>query len=346
MARVGIVGIGFMGWIHYLAYQRVRGMNVAAICTRDAKKRAGDWRGIQGNFGPPGEQIEMRGIGGYDRLDAMLADKSLDVIDICLPPALHAEATVAALKAGKHVFCEKPISVSPADARRMVEAAQQADRRLLIGHVLPFLPEFQFARQAILGGKYGKLLGAHFKRIISDPLWLPDFYDPIKVGGPLVDLHIHDAHFIRLICGLPQSVLSRGTLRVGVPEYVETQFVFADPNLVVSATSGVLRQPGRSFAHAFEIRLERATLLFDFAVIDGQGRTLQPLTVLTEKQVLQPRLAPADPIDGFVAEIRELQRTVKTGQSCELLSANFARDALMLCHKQTESIVKGRAVKV
>ena len=54
MVRVGIVGIGFMGMIHYLAYKNVPGAKVAAICTRDKKKLAGDWRGIKGNFGSPG----------------------------------------------------------------------------------------------------------------------------------------------------------------------------------------------------------------------------------------------------------------------------------------------------
>src|SRR5688500_8925997 len=111
MVRVGIVGIGFMGMIHYLAYQKVRGARVEAICARDPKKRAGDWRGIQGNFGPPGGQMDLRGVAAYAELDEMLADPAIDLVDLCLPPALHAEAAVAAFKAGKHVLCEKPIAL-------------------------------------------------------------------------------------------------------------------------------------------------------------------------------------------------------------------------------------------
>ena len=60
--RVGIAGIGFMGWIHYLAYRKAPGVEVAAICTRDKKKLAGDWRGIRGNFGPPGEKVDVSGM--------------------------------------------------------------------------------------------------------------------------------------------------------------------------------------------------------------------------------------------------------------------------------------------
>ena len=204
--NVGIVGLGFMGMIHYLAYQRLRSVKVAAICEQDPVRRGGDWRTIKGNFGPPGELMDLSAVAQYGDLAAMLADPSLDLIDICLPTALHAPAAIKALAAGKHVLCEKPIALQPADADAMVAAAEKAGRMLSIGHVLPFFPEYRFAYDTIAGGKYGRLLGGHFKRIISDPAWMPRFYDPQVIGGPMLDLHVHDAHFIRLTCGMPQSV--------------------------------------------------------------------------------------------------------------------------------------------
>ena len=53
------------------------------------------------------------------------------------------------------------------------------------------------------------MIGGSFKRVISDPQWLPHFYDPDKIGGPLLDLHIHDAHLIRLLFGMPSAVYKR-----------------------------------------------------------------------------------------------------------------------------------------
>ena len=94
MTRVGIVGIGFMGMIHYLAYQRLRGVKVHAICELDPVRRGGDWRTIKGNFGPPGELMDLSGVAQYADLDAMLADPELDLVDICLPTALHAPAAI------------------------------------------------------------------------------------------------------------------------------------------------------------------------------------------------------------------------------------------------------------
>jgi predicted dehydrogenase len=347
MLRVGLVGIGFMGLIHYLAWRRVRGAKVAAVVSRDPKKRAGDWRGIQGNFGPPGSMVNLAGVATYTELDELLADPRIDLVDLCLPPALHAQAAIAALKAGKHVLVEKPIALTTAEADRMVAAARKADRQLLIAHVLPFFPEYDFARRSIASGKVGRLLGGHFKRVISHPAWLPDFYDPAKVGGPVVDLHIHDAHFIRLVCGMPRAVYSRGRMHGQVVEHFTTQFLFDDAGLAVTATSGVIQQQGRAFTHGFEIHLERATLIYDFAVLGGQPVLATPLAVLDAKgRVVRPKLGSGDPVDAFVAELSEAARAVRTGTPSPLLDGSLARDALRLCHAQTQSVERGREVKV
>ena len=352
MLNVGIVGIGFMGWIHYLAYQQVRGVRVAAICTRDRKKLAGDWRGIKGNFGPPGEKVDLSGVKTYDKFDAMLADPGLDVIDICLPAKLHCESAVAAFQAGKHVFCEKPITLVPGDAKKMLRAATVAKRQLLIGHVLPFLPEYAYLLAAVHHGKYGNLLGGHFRRVIADPKWLPDYYNPDATGGPLVDLHIHDAHFIRLLFGQPRAVFSRGRMHGGsskspVVEYVETQFIYDDPTQVVSAAGGVIQQQGRAFQQAFEIHFEKATLAYDFAVLDGQPHVAMPLTVLDGSgKVRQPQLGSSDPTAGFVAEVQEMVRSIGRGEPSPILSGQLAADALRICHMETESVQAGKLIRV
>ncbi len=347
MIRVGIAGIGFMGMIHYLAYQKLKGVKVAAMCEQDRARLAGDWRTIKGNFGPAGTQMDLSGIEKYEKLDDMLANDKLDMIDICLPPAAHAPVAIAALRAGKHVFCEKPIALVPADAERMVRTAKTAGKQLMIGQVLPFFPEYAFAHQAVRSGKYGRLLGGHFKRVISDPQWLKDFYDPKKVGGPMLDLHVHDAHFIRLLCGMPKAVFTSGRMRGEVAEYFTSQFIFEDPALVVSAMSGVIQQQGRGFCAGFEIHLQRATLLYDFAVIDGKPELNMPLTVLTaDGKTHRPKMKSADPVDSFAAELTEAVRTVKSGKPSPLLDGQLARDAVILCQKQTASIQKRRLVTV
>jgi predicted dehydrogenase len=348
MIRVGICGIGFMGWIHYLAYRRVRGVKLVAVSDPIQRRLAGDWRDIKGNFGPPGEMVDLSGVARYSDYHDLFADPNVDLVDLCLPPAMHAAAAVAAAQAGKHVLCEKPMALTTADCRRMVEAAEKARRLLCIGHVLQFFPEYACAIKLIRSGKYGQLLGGTFKRVISDPVWMKDFYDPNRCGGPLIDLHIHDAHLIRLLFGMPTGLVSCGRMHGEVVGYCQTQFQFSDPTLVVSATSGVIQQQGRVFTHGFEMHLEKATLHYEFAALADrpEGETM-PLKVLTAKgDVVRPQLGDVDSITAFAAEITEVVRTIKANRPSALLDGDLARDAIILCHKQTESVKKGRPVRI
>ncbi len=347
MLRVGIAGIGFMGMIHYLAYERVANAKVGAIFTRDPKKLSGDWTDIQGNFGPRGQMMDLSDVVKCDSYYALLANDDIDLIDVCLPPNLHVEFALQALEAGKHVFVEKPMALTAEGCQEMVAAAERAGRQVFVGHVLPFFPEYAKVREVVASNQYGKLLGGHFKRVISDPLWLADFYDPDKVGGPLVDLHVHDAHFIRMLFGMPRSVISQGRQRGDVVEYCNTLFSFNDPDLVVSATSGVIQQQGRAFTHGFEVHLERATLLYDFSVIDGKPELTMPLTILTSDEkdnVQRPDVGGGDEISAFQYEIEEMTRSLASGQPSPILSGELARDAITICLKQSESVQRRKPV--
>ena len=147
MVHIGIIGIGFMGMTHYRGARRVKGGKVTAICTRDEKKLRGDWRGIHGNFGEPGGIEDLSGIRTYRKVDDLLADPEIDLVNICLPSAMHRDVTIAALRAGKHVLLEKPIALKPKDADRMVQEAGNYGRSLMVAQVLPFFPEFAYARK-------------------------------------------------------------------------------------------------------------------------------------------------------------------------------------------------------
>jgi predicted dehydrogenase len=340
MVRIGIVGIGFMGMIHYLATKRLRGARLAAVCSRDPKKLAGDWRGIRGNFGPPGEVVDLGGVKKYDRLEAMLADPDIDLIDVCNPTDKHPATANAALIAGKHVLVEKAIALTPQDAAAMVALSKKAGKLLMVAHVLPFFPEFAYAAEAVRGGAHGKLLGGHFKRVISRPDWSADIGDAAKTGGPAVDLHIHDTHFIRLLCGMPVFVFSSGVIEGDAVAYLTTQYLYNVGAPAVSCSSGAVAQKGRPFVHGYELYLERATLVYE------SGAT--PLTVLTaDGKAEQPKLeGGGDPITAFARELQTAVDAVASGREPDLLSGGLARDALVLCHKEIESVRTGTAVAI
>ncbi len=346
MLKIGIVGVGFMGWIHWLAYQKNADAEIVAICTKEEHRLAGDWTDIKGNFGPPGEKVDLTGTKTFDELDDMLADDSIEMVDICLPPALHTMAIEKAAAAGKHVFCEKPLALTMENCDAAVAACAAKDRMLMVGHVLPFFPEYKKARQIIDSGEYGELLGGSFKRVISDPNWLQHFYDPAKIGGPLFDLHVHDAHFIRLLFGMPESVHSCGRIRGEVVDYCNTIFCYDNAGYSVIAESGVVNQQGRPFTHGFEIHLEKCTMQFEFAGFVDHGETM-PLKILKEDgTVMRPDLGDPDPVRAFEAEISEVVSSVKQGTVSPLLSGDLARDAIRLCHAQSESVKTRQVVNL
>ena len=159
------------------------------------------------------------------------------------------------------MLVEKPIALTTKDAGAMLAAARSSGRLLMVAHVLPFFPEFAFAAEAVRSGCFGALQAAHFLRVISKPDWSSGISDADRSGGPAIDLHIHDTHFVGLLCGAPMAVHSRGVVDRGAVVHLTTQYLF-EGGPAVSAVSGALSQPGRPFAHGFEIYLERATLSF------------------------------------------------------------------------------------
>jgi len=110
--------------------------------------------------------------------DEVLADPAVDGVVLALPPQYHADQAIAALEAGKHVLVEKPIALSVADARRVVEAAEKSDRVAMTGHVLRFHPAFEALEAMIAAGDLGAVRYIHSHRVglgkfhaENDALW-------------------------------------------------------------------------------------------------------------------------------------------------------------------------------
>jgi predicted dehydrogenase len=340
MIRIGIVSLGFMGMIHFLAARRLGGGRVTAICSRDARKRAGDWTGIRGNFGPPGAQVDLTGVKTFDSFEALLADPDIDVIDICTPTVQHAAMAIAALHAGKEVLVEKPIALAVADADRMLAAARAANRRLLVGHVLPFFPEFALVADAVRTNLYGPLLAAQFQRVIARPDWSTAIADVAQTGGPAIDLHIHDTHFVRMLCGMPEAVFATGCIEHDAIVHINAQYRFGPGGPSIACASGALCQRGRPFMHGYEIYFERGTLVH-------QSGVLPPTLYSADGGAERPTLpGSGDPVECFAAELQAAVDGISAGRNPRDLDGQLARDALALCHLECESVRSGRIVKV
>ena len=336
MVNIGIVGVGFMGVTHFKAVDKVKGGRVSALVSRDAKKRKGDWRTIQGNFGGGGGVQDLAGIHCYETIDELLADPKVDLVDICLPTTMHVETSIRALAAGKHVLLEKPIAISLRDADKIMAAAKKHGQQFMVAHVLRYFPEFRLIVELVASKEHGKVLAAHFKRIISRPTW----WDPKELkrpGGPAIDLHIHDADFVQFLFGMPVAVASQGYIgRGGTVEYIHTNYQYPG-KMAISAEGGWLAQQGCPFEHGYDVYFEEATLKFN------SSWGVPPQLLTADGKVRKPRLPGKD---GFVGELQEAVDAIRSGKASKELGGMSARNSLKMCLKEIESAKKRRKVAV
>lgn len=347
MVRVGLAGIGFMGKTHFDAWKSVEGAEVVALCESDEKRLHGDWSTIQGNFGSGGGQVDLTGIGKHRVLADMLADDSLDLIDLCLPTPLHPDAAVEALEAGKNVLCEKPIALNTAEAKRMLDAAQASGTIFMVAHVLRFWPEWAWLKSKVDSGEFGKLVGLNIRRVISMPDWSQDLSKLGFNGGPLIDLHIHDVNFILYLLGMPQAVYATGQKQEDFINYVAANFVYPD-GPTISAQSGAVTMKGRMFMHQYEAYFEQATVAHGSASepegIDygAQQGASQRLTVYRPDGSAEfPEL---DLPEAFVAELTHAAGRVAAGQPSTIIDAVNATRALGVIEDLAKSVFSGEIV--
>ena len=186
---------------------------------------------------------------------------------------LHAEMAIAALEAGKHVLVEKAIALDTEDADAMLKAAPQG-RQAADGRArAAVLPRVRLRRRRPFAAASTASCSAAISSASSrGPDWSADIGDAAKTGGPAVDLHIHDTHFIGLIAGVPAGASSSGVVAAdGSVEYLTTQYLYGAGGPAVSCSSGAVAMKGRPFVHGFEIYLEKATLVLRIGADAADG---------------------------------------------------------------------------
>ena len=181
--NVGIIGTGgIANGKHMPALAKVEGVAMTAFCDIEVEKATS----AAATFGLAGAKV-------YTDYTKLLSDPAIDVVHVLTPNDTHAEITIAALTAGKHVMCEKPMAKKAADARRMVEAAKKSGKKLTIGYQSRFRDDSQYLKAICEAGDLGEIYyaKAHAIRRRAVPTW-GVFLDAEKQGGgPLIDIGTH-----------------------------------------------------------------------------------------------------------------------------------------------------------
>jgi len=177
--RAGIVGLG-VGKSHARGYLSSPDTELAAVCDANAERlalSADEWK------------VEAR----YTDFRTMFKEANLDIVSICLPNALHAEASIAALEAGIHVICEKPMSVTVAEAEAMVSAAERSGKWLMVSYNYRYRSDAQWMRRVVQSGKLGQIFHVQvsWRRETGIPGWGLFGSKAMSGGGALIDLGVH-----------------------------------------------------------------------------------------------------------------------------------------------------------
>jgi predicted dehydrogenase len=337
--NVGILGMGFMGRTHYEAYQQIPNVRVRAICDNKLSRAKGDLSDTWGNVLKDGIQtVNMEGVIGTTNWRDVIELPDVDVIDICTRTSGHRELALAALEAGKHVICEKPLARTAEEAEQIVSAAERSNAHFMPAMCLRFWPEWAWAKEAVADRRFGRALGATFRRVASMPKgW---FSDGAQSGGALLDLHIHDVDFVLWLFGRPGSVFSRGyTKTSGEIDHVLTQYLYdgdTTPPLVTAEGSWCMAD-GFEFEMSFTINFENATLDYDFA------RGAQALKLFREGHT---EVVACKSENGYVGELRYFTDGVRRGEKPATVTGRDAVECLGVLEAERESVNKRQAVRL
>ncbi len=326
---VGVIGLGWMGRVHLDAYasagragQRCR---VVAVSDRNAERLRSE-AGAAGNLpagsapGPaPFDPAQVRM--GTDAAH-VLSDPHVELVSICTPTDTHVELAIAALRAGKHVLVEKPVSLDAGEIERLDLVAREAGRLCMPAMCMRFWPGWSWLRDAVDDKRYGAVLSASFQRLGSRPAWGTEFYGDAKRSGcALFDLHVHDVDFVRWLFGDPVSTSSTGSMsrtglvsEPGAIDHVTTHYRFANGPDHVVAEGGWVQSPGFPFRMRYVVVFESATAEFD-------SRRDPPLEITRFGLVETPQLEPGTGWEGEVRHALDCVRTERTTASVTLADA-------------------------
>ena len=340
MIQIGIVGLGFMAATHIRAYRQVEGARVAALCNPSGRHLDGDFTNVAGNVGATDPvKLDMTGVKATKNFTELLGDPDIQAIDICAPTQAHASLAVAALQAGKHVLCEKPLARSSAVAREIVAAAAQAKGIFMPAMCLRFWPEWAWLHQAITEQRYGRVLAARLRRVAEPPGWGKNtFFDGSQSGGALFDLHVHDTDFIAWCFGRPRSVFSSGYVKFsGAIDHVVTQYDVAG-GASIHAEGSWAMTPGFGFNMSYTVNFERATADYDSA------RGTEGLRLSEAGQ--PPRTVPFNAPDGYVGELRHFAECIRSGKPPGIVTARDGLTSVEICEAEEESVKTRRIVEL
>lgn len=257
--KIGIIGTGNIANNHIGGYLKNPNVELYALCdiNEEQLKKMGEKYGVTRLFTDKDEMLKL---------------KEIDAVSVCTWNSQHAPCTIAALNAGKHVLCEKPMAMNAEEARAMKEAAEKNGKLLMIGFVRRYGNDCKVLQDFIKKDYMGELYYAkatYLRRDGNPGGWFGD--KSRSGGGPLIDLGVHVIDLVRYLSGNPKPVSVYGATfqklfdrkgKIGAPKYLSTGAGENDICDVEDLASAMIRFDNGevlSVEAAFSLNIKEAT---------------------------------------------------------------------------------------
>lgn len=270
--RFAPVGLGTISNIFMAACAKSFKCKVTALVTGHAAEKAPKYEALYG--------ISPKSVYNYENYDEIAHNPDIDAVYIGLPNSMHAEYTIRAARAGKHVLCEKPMAISSSECRRMIDACRQHNVKLMIAYRVHYDPMWQQIRNMARSGDLGQMQG--FQGGFYGPKtsgWRLD--RKLAGGGSLFDLGIYPLNTIRWIAGEePASYSAQVSTRIPGPRFASVEesieFTMKFPSGLLASSGSSYGEEGGSYLSidgmSGNLRVEPAFL---YEGLRFHGRTLR-----------------------------------------------------------------------
>ncbi|MEU6763221.1 Gfo/Idh/MocA family oxidoreductase [Streptomyces sp. NPDC046853] len=328
--RIGLIGAGGIARAHLPGWLELGARVGVYTVDGSAEKLAAEYAG--------------RDVVAAGSLGELLADCT--AVDICTPTPTHKELALAAVAAGRHVICEKPLALNAADAEEIAAAAEAAGVRLHPAHVVRYFPAYAAMQRAVASGELGDLAVLRFTRGGARPQWAPWFADPAQSGGVIMDLMVHDIDIARWIAGdvIRVHAQTRGVEHAtgaAQAEVVSATAVLTHASGVISHITGLWGLADQQFRTTFRVAGSDGLLRHDSTSVPGYRITAQGVRAANEG-------IPSSPMteSPYLSELREFAASWQEGGGDPRVSARDGIEAVRIAEAAVESSRTGRAVEI
>ncbi|MEU4294539.1 Gfo/Idh/MocA family oxidoreductase [Kribbella sp. NPDC026596] len=319
---VGLIGAGNIAHVHVAAWKAL-GARVLVHSLEGADELA-----------------EQYGLEVTASLEGCLAEA--EFVDIVTPSPTHKEIALAAIKAGKNVICEKPLTLTAADSHEVIDAAQAAGVRLYPAHVVRYFPAYKAAYDAIQAGRIGDVAVARFFRQASSPAGAGWYRDVARSGGVIMDLMVHDLDQARWLCGEVTSVYAvqnPPTVDGISPVNVAAHVTLTHDTGAISHCRATWGATGTTFQSGFQVAGSTGVLKYTSNSDLGFSEELQDGGAGGDLLIPESTLGESP----YLTQLRELAIGLRGGPEPRVLGLDGAT-AVYLAEAARASMESGRAV--